>query len=70
MEKKDEVGREWLRVNVSLGFLLVVIGEPNVYQNLGDFTRIYDFTWRVSDCEEIEGVTHKREWGREIIESK
>jgi hypothetical protein len=29
-----------------------------------------DFTWRVSDCEEIEGVTHKREWGREIIESK
>ena len=24
----------------------------------------------VSDCEEIEGATHKREWGREIIESK
>ena len=27
-------------------------------------------TWRVSDCEELVGVTHKREWEREIIESK
>jgi len=22
-----------------------------------------DFTWRVSDCEEFEGVTHGRWWG-------
>ena len=34
-----------------------VLGEPNIYQNLGDFTRIEDFTWRVSDCEELVGVT-------------
>jgi len=32
----------------------VVIGEPDIYQNLGDFT------WRVSDCEELVGVTHRR----------
>ena len=25
----------------------------------GYFTRILDFTWRVSDCEELVGVTHK-----------
>jgi len=23
------------------------------------FTRIVDFTWRVSDCEELVGVTHR-----------
>jgi len=22
-----------------------------------------DFTWRVSDCEELVGVTHRRWWG-------
>jgi len=45
-----------------IGFLLVVsaLGEPNMYQNLGDFTRIVDFTWMVSDCEELVGVTHRR----------
>ena len=31
------------------------LGEPNIYQNLGDLTRIGDFTWRVSDCEELNG---------------
>ena len=36
------------------------LGEPNIYQNLGDFTRIWDFTWMVSDCEELVGVTHRR----------
>ena len=24
-------------------------GDPNIYKNLGDFTRMRDFTWRVSD---------------------
>ena len=36
------------------------LGEPNIYQNLVCFTRIMDFTWRVSDCEELVGVTHRR----------
>jgi len=27
------------------------------------FTRIGDFTWSVSDCEELVGVTHRRWWG-------
>jgi len=29
-----------------------------------DFTRIGDFTWRVSDCEELVGVPHRRWWSR------
>jgi len=24
----------------------LVLGEPNLYHNLGDFTRMWDFTWR------------------------
>ena len=31
------------------------LGEPNIYHDSGDFTRIGDFTWRVSDCEELVG---------------
>jgi len=36
------------------------LGEPNIYQNLGDLTRNGDFTWRFSDCEELVGVTSWR----------
>ena len=32
-----------------------VLGEPNICQNLVDFTRIGDFTWRLSDCKELVG---------------
>ena len=40
----------------------MVLGKPKLYQNLGDFTRIGDFTWRVSDCEELVGeVNHTTE---------
>jgi len=38
----------------------LVLGEPNIYQNLVCFTMCGDFTWRVSDCEELVGVTHRR----------
>jgi len=31
---------------------------------------MWDFTWRVSDCEEIVEVTHRRLLRREIIESR
>ena len=41
-----------------------VLGEPNIYPNLGDFTRIGDFTWRVSDCEELVGVTYRISLGK------
>ena len=44
-EGKKEEGKILLWVDVSLGFLLVVIGEPRIYQNLGDLTRMWDFTW-------------------------
>jgi len=41
-------------------FPIVVLGEPNIYHDSGDFTRIWGFYWRVSDCEELVGVTHRR----------
>ena len=31
------------------------LGDPKIYQNLVDFTRLENFTWRVSDCEELVG---------------
>ena len=35
------------------------LGEPNIYHNLDHFTRMCDFTWRVTDCEELVGeVNH------------
>ena len=43
-----------------LGSLLVGLGEPYILQNLVDFTRIGNFTWRVSDWEELVGDTHRR----------
>ena len=35
----------------------LVLEEPNIYHNLVCFTICGDFTWRVSDCEELVGVT-------------
>ena len=35
---------------------LVSLGEPNVYHESVCFTRIGDFTWRVSDCDELVGL--------------
>ena len=32
-----------------LGSLLVGLGEPYIYHNLEEFTRIGYFTWRVTD---------------------
>ena len=29
------------------------LGDPNIYHDSVDFTRIGDFTWRVSYCEEL-----------------
>ena len=37
-----------------------VLGEPNIYQNLGDLTRMWEDCGGVSDCEELVGVTHRR----------
>ena len=34
---------------------LVSLGEPNVYHESVCFTRIGDFTWRMSDCDELVG---------------
>ena len=35
---------------------LVSLGEPNVYHESVCFTRVGDFTWRVSDCDELVGL--------------
>jgi hypothetical protein len=39
-------------------FLLIMITK--LILELVDFTRIRDFTWRMPDCEELVGVTHRR----------
>jgi len=33
------------------------LGEPKIYQNLGDFTRMWGFYLEGSDCEGLVGVT-------------
>ena len=45
-------------------FLLVVsaLGEPKIYQNLVYFTRIGDFTWRVSGSEELVETLNLEEY--------
>ena len=47
-----------------IGFLLVVsaLGEPKIYQNLVYFTRIGDFTWRVSGSEELVETLNLEEY--------
>ena len=35
---------------------MVVLGEPNIYHHLWILQEISDFTWRVSDCEELVGT--------------
>ena len=52
MERRMSICLTW--------FPISGLGKPKLYQNLGDFTRNGEFTWRLSDCEEIEGVTHRR----------
>ncbi|HIG76476.1 MAG TPA: hypothetical protein EYQ48_00595 [Candidatus Lambdaproteobacteria bacterium] len=55
----------------------MIINKDNLSKRLVDCTRIGDFTWRVSDCEELSGsllggcltceelvgVTHRGGWG-------
>ena len=36
------------------------LGEPKLYHNLEDFTRMWEGCGVVSDCEELVGVTHRR----------
>ena len=40
-----------------------VLGEPNILHQSGCFTRMWEVTWRVSDCEELVGeVNHTTEY--------
>ncbi|HIG76475.1 MAG TPA: hypothetical protein EYQ48_00590, partial [Candidatus Lambdaproteobacteria bacterium] len=34
---------------------MVSLGEPNIYHQSVCFTRMLNFSWRVSDCEEFSG---------------
>ena len=47
-----------------IGFLLVVgvLGKLRMYQNLVYFTRIGDFTWRVSGSEELVETLNLEEY--------
>ena len=38
----------------------LVLGEPNIYHDLGDFTRIWEDCGGCLTCEELVGVTHRR----------
>ena len=41
----------------------LVLGEPYIYHNLGEFTRIGDFTWRVVSLDWITGGILARSLG-------
>ena len=41
-------------------FPIIGLGEHNIYHQSVCFTRIGFFTWRLSDCEGLVGVTHSR----------
>ena len=52
MEKMMSICLNW--------FPISGLGKPKLYQNLGDFTRMWGFTWWVFDSEELVGVSHRR----------
>jgi hypothetical protein len=39
---------------------LVGLGETRIYHHLWNLTMICDFTWRVPECEELVGGSHRR----------
>ena len=44
-------------------FTISGLGKPKLYQNIEDFTKIWDFTWSSSDCEElVEGYSEEMMW--------
>ena len=47
--------REKMMSRFFIEFPISVLGEPYLYHQSVCFTRIWDFTWRVSDCEELSG---------------
>jgi hypothetical protein len=49
------------------GHLTVGLGEPNIYHDSGVFYKNRDFTWRVSDCEELVGGLVTRNNGVKFI---
>ena len=57
MMVKLKRNREKMMSRCLTWFPISGLGEPNLYHNLEDFTMCGGFTWRVSDCEELVGVT-------------
>jgi len=55
MEMKLIRNRERMMSRCFTWFPIGGLGEPNIYHDSGGVTRIGDFTWRVSDCEELVG---------------
>jgi hypothetical protein len=60
MEKMMSICLTW--------FPISGLGKPKLYQNMWCFTRMWDFTWRLSNCEELVGVTYRRMMGL-VLES-
>ena len=36
---------------------------------MGNLQERGDFTWRVFDCEELVGFTHRRRWGGHVVKN-
>jgi len=60
MEKMMSICLTW--------FPISGLGKPKLYQNMWCLTRMWDFTWRLSNCEELVGVTYRRMMGL-VLES-
>jgi len=52
-----EEGLRGERVDVSLGFLIGWFRRIQFITSIGLIYNVWDFTWRVSDCEELVGFT-------------
>ena len=45
-----------------ISYYWLVVGEQDCNINQFFLQECVDFTWRVSDCAELVGVTHWRRW--------
>ena len=41
--------------------LTIALNASQLHTNRKE--RMWDFTWKMPDCEELVGVTHRRLWG-------
>ena len=52
-KRGEERSKERMMSRCFIWFPIGSLGEPNIYHDSGVFYKNRDFTWRVSDCEEL-----------------